>query len=410
MRRAISLAGLLLLGVLVSCSLFLDTGSLQGGGAGGTSTSGVGGTGGSTGGGLVDAGDGGPMGVPLMDLASALAHAVCENLKACYVSAAEVVIHDEDCDKLFTSVIAGQIVAPVQKSVMRGNIGYDPREAAVCVMNLIEGTQRMPPKCDDFNAVVEDCKRMLTNLSAVGRPCRHRFECRQGLFCDGSAGCPGTCKAFAQMGAMCAVDGDCDPSQGLYCQKMADAGDSDGGIGMCQTFVPINADCVQNRDQCVPGGLCIEKKCRRLSDLFTLAETFACYTNGLLCQRDLDCEFNGLPFLSAGTCVKEKRPLDACKLALPDECPKDTYCSANAFNVAGQCLGTPVENQQCATAFEQNIGVAAPCKAGLTCVNGICKPTRQLGEPCEVNTQCYSGACTAPPGGGTGMCVPPGCP
>jgi hypothetical protein len=347
------------------------------------------------------------MPIPLKDVAAALAHAVCENLKACYVSATEVFVHDEDCDKLFTSIIAGQIVAPVEISVARGTIGYLPREAAVCVSNLLEGTQRMPPQCGDFNAVVEDCKRMLSGLGIVGRPCRHRFECRQGLLCDTTAGCPGTCKPFAQMGAPCAVDGDCDPSKGLYCQKMPDAGD--GGLGACQPFVPINADCVQNRDQCVPGGLCIEKKCRRVSDLFTLAENLACYTNGLLCERNLDCEFNGLPFLSAGTCVKEKVPLDMCKIALPDECPKDTYCSAGAFN-GGQCVATPVENQKCAADFEQSVGLAAPCKAGLTCVNGICKPARQLGEPCEVNTQCYSGACMPPAAGGAAVCVPPGCP
>src|SRR5262249_52375773 len=152
----------------------------------------------------------------------------------------------------------------------------------------------------------------------------------------------------------------------------------------CQPFVAVNADCVQGQS-CVPGALCLDKKCRRVSDLFTAAEGFACYTTGSLCQRGLDCEFNGLPFLSAGTCVQEKHPLDACKLALPDECPKDTYCSANGFNTGGKCLATPIENMPCATDFEQTIGTAAPCKAGHTCVNGICKPTRQLNEPCEIN-------------------------
>jgi Dickkopf N-terminal cysteine-rich region len=408
MRRAFSLAGLLLLGVTLSCSLLLDTGSLQGSGkssgAGGAATSGAGGSAG-TGGGIDDAGDG-PAGIPLNGLSTALAHAVCENLKACYVSALEIVIHDEDCESFFTSVITGQIVAPIQESVLRGLVGYNPRDAAACVANLVAATQMMPPACAEFNKVVEDCKSMLTKLAPAGRACRNRFECAAGLTCDSATNCPGTCKPFAATGAMCLVDGDCNPLEGLYCQKVADAGE--GAPGTCQTFVPINGDCV-DRDQCVPGALCIEKKCRRLSDLFTAAETFTCYTSGSLCQRGLDCEFMGLPLLSQGTCVKEKNPLDPCKLALPDECPKNTYCSANGFNAGGQCLATPVENQPCGTDFEQSVGIAAPCKAGLTCVKGICKPMRQLGQPCETNAQCYSSACQGPDGG-VGMCVPLGCP
>jgi hypothetical protein len=409
MRRAFWLAGLLLLGVSTSCSLLLDYGSLQGGGAsaGAGGAAGSGGSTGGSGGDTADAGDAGPTNIPLAELAPALAHAVCENLKTCYVSAIEIIIHDEDCESLFTSIITGQIVAPVQQSIMRGSIGYDPHEAEVCVANLVAGTHQSTPVCGDFNAIVEDCKRMLTNLAAAGRPCHQRFDCRKGLFCDSTAGCPGTCKAFAQMGAMCVVDGDCDPTLGLYCQKLADAGE--GGPGTCQTFVPIDGDC-QSRDKCVPGALCVGQKCRRLSDLFTLAEGFACYTSGALCNGGLDCEFSGLPFLSMGTCVMEKQALDACKLALPDECPKGTYCSANGFNTAGQCVGTPDANQKCAADFEQTIGTAAPCKAGFTCVNGICKTSRQLGEPCEINAQCYSGSCLPPPDGGPTTCVPLGCP
>jgi hypothetical protein len=268
-------------------------------------------------------------------------------------------------------------------------------------MKLVDGTHQSPPSCGDFNAIVEGCKSMLGKLHGAGQPCGHRYECAAGFMCD-NANCPGMCKRFAQVGAMCMADADCDPQASLYCHKSPDAGAA--GPGLCQPLVAANADCGQG-DNCVPGALCIVGKCRRVSDLFIVAETFGCYSNGFLCQRGLDCEFNGLPFLSMGTCVNEKQPLDACKIALPDECPKDTYCSSNAFNAGGKCLATPVENQQCASDFEQNIGVAAPCKATLSCVNGICKPMRRLGEPCEVHTQCYSGAC-----GPSSLCVPPSCP
>jgi hypothetical protein len=409
MRRAFSLVGLVLLGVTVSCSLLLDYGSLQGGtstGAGGAATGG--GAGGTTGGGGGTDGDASTPSVPLPDLAGALARAICDNLDACYGSAIELFVHDDDCKTLFTNIIAGQIVAPIEQSVARGIVGYDPRQAAACVMNLVDDTHKTPPVCANLSALGEDCKRMLSNLASAGRPCRHRFECKEGLVCDDTVGCPGTCKPFAQVGAPCAADDDCDPSKRLFCQKSADAGPDVPAAGTCQPFVALNGDC-SDRDRCEPGAFCLDRKCKRVSDVLTLAETFTCYSNSLLCQKGLDCEFNGLPFLSMGTCVKEKQPLDVCKVALPDECPKDTYCSANGFNGGGQCVGTPVENQKCATDFEQSIGLAAPCKAGLVCVNGICKPSRQLGEPCETNAQCYSMACLAPDGG-TGICRPLGCP
>jgi hypothetical protein len=346
-------------------------------------------------------------------LAPALAQAFCDNLNACYVSAKEIVIHDEDCADLFTKILTGTVVAPVQESINGGRVGYNPAEAAVCVAKLTQGTLRSPPECGDFNATVEDCKLMLTKLAGEGRPCRNRFECAKGFFCDSSASCPGTCKPFAQMGALCAVNDDCDPVAGLYCQKAPDAGaDVSGAVkGTCQPFVAVNADCMQNRDECVPGALCIDKKCRRGSELFTLAETFNCFTNGLLCQRDLHCEFAGIPLLSMGTCVKEKQPLDPCKLSLPSECPPNYYCSANGLNLTpGKCLVSPVENQKCATEAEQASGLSAPCHSGLTCVNGICKTTRQLGESCEINAQCYSGTCRPPEDGGAAVCAPAGCP
>src|SRR5262249_52030232 len=160
---------------------------------------------------------------------------------------------------------------------------------------------------------------------------------------------------FAQVGEKCAADADCDPTADLYCYKNPDAGME--GAGNCQPRIAANSNCGQN-ENCVSGALCITGKCRRVSDLLTLAESLGCFSNGFLCNRGLDCEFNGLPFFSMGTCVKEKNALDPCKIALPDECPKDTYCSANIANAGGQCLTTPVENQKCASDFEQAVGVA----------------------------------------------------
>jgi hypothetical protein len=272
---------------LASCSLLLDFDSLGGGASphpfspdggggrdGGFETGGTPDTGGSEPDAEAEAATEAAAGIPLVALAPALAQALCANITKCYVSASKVLIHDEDCDAFFTNVLLASVIAPVQQSLARGPITYDAAKAAECVAKLTAGTEQSPPRCDQFNAIIEDCKSLLGGLAALDQPCHHRFECDRGLFCD-TASCPGTCKRFAQKDAGCVQDADCDPQQGLYCGKNDADGGTDAGLpGTCQPFVPINADCGGPRDQCAPGALCIEKKCRLVSDIFTLSDTF----------------------------------------------------------------------------------------------------------------------------------------
>jgi hypothetical protein len=402
----------------VSCGFTLDFDALQkvkpdasvvpgaGGTAGGNGTAGTAGI----------AGAGGAAGVPLDQLASALATAACANINACYVSAVRVLIHDEDCQTLFTNQIEETTVVPIRQSVDRGTITYDPAAAAECVANLVRGTQQSPPECANVNALLENCKLALGNLAAADQPCGQSVECKSGLLCGLNSGCPGTCRPFAPTGAACQRDAECDPTQGLYCRQLAadggapDAGTTDAGTpGTCQPYVPLGDTCAQ-QDKCVPGGFCVNGTCRRISDLFTLADGFDCYYNNLLCRAGLACEFTGLPLvplLSTATCVGENQPLGSCRVALPGECPKDYYCNATLLSLVGQCVATPTENQACASALEQPV-ISAPCHAGLACVNGICKSMRHLGEVCAADAQCYSGACRPESEAGL-VCVTPGC-
>jgi hypothetical protein len=357
-------------------------------------------------------------------LAPRLAQAVCTNLTACYSSLTELFVHDQDCEVHFTNALADQTVAPIRRSVTRGTITYDPAAAAGCVRDLSRGAELSPPDCANINLAIENCKRAFGNLAAQGEPCQQRFDCQHGLACDLRNSCPGTCRPLAQKDERCLENGDCDPDQQLYCQKLAnnpdagapasDAGSGQGGSdagtapGTCQPYLGINQRCVENQDECVPGALCIGAICRRVTDVFTLSEGLNCYGNGLLCNPGLSCEFSWIPRFSAAQCVAEKQLLDPCKLGFPSECPPRSYCTSDAFNSGGQCVATPGENQPCAAAPEQTSGVSAACLPGLTCLSGICRPLQNLDQPCEAPSQCYSGLCQAGPGGGL-VCVPPGC-
>ena len=412
MRRMFFVATGLIVASGAACSFLLDFDELQqrppDAGLAGSSATGGADSGGSAG--SNSGGSGGmPEGIPLDALAPAMAQAVCANITACYKSAADLLIHDEDCETLFTKVLSQQTVAPIQTSVEQGTLTYDPLAGAACFATLVEGTTKMPPDCSDFNAIIEDCKIAFTGLAALDGACNHRFECDKGLFCDLESGCPGTCRRFAEAGATCLDGNDCDPLQGLYCRKVRDpdAGTTDAGAAMtgtCSEYLALGAACAANDDQCVPGAFCIGGTCRRVSNVFTLPEGERCYTSGFLCDEGLACEFGGIPFLSDGTCVAERPSPEACTLALPGACTKGNYCSASGFSFSGTCLAAPVENQACASATEQNAGLSAPCAATLACVNGLCKPMRDLGQACEAHNQCYSGACF------DAVCVPPACP
>jgi hypothetical protein len=428
LKRWPRLLGVALVPVFGSCAFILDFDELQhsgddasagsGGaagdlGSGGVATGGTSGNAGTAGAGGA-AGDGGPLGVPLSEFARRLAEAVCEGLDVCVGPAIELVIFGEDCVEFFSAALADGYVAPIAASVQSGDITYDPLGGAACIQTLLNAAQQEPPQCADFNAMIEDCKSSLGGLSDLNQPCGHRYECARGLRCDVSSGCPGVCQPFAQLGELCSVDAECDPTRGLYCRTVVDAdgGVGDGGTRTCSEFVPLASACNTDQDKCEPGGLCMNRQCRRIADAFTARLGFDCYNSGSLCEPGLSCEFSGLPFnpLQQALCVAEKNGLETCKIAFPDECPAGHYCSANFLNAGGQCLALPgSENQPCAAHFAQSVGLAPPCAASLVCVAGICKPRRRLGESCDIHGQCYSSACRPASDGGS-TCVAQGCP
>src|SRR5262249_26996636 len=121
-------------------------------------------------------------GVPLNQLASSLATALCADLTACYSSAIKLVIHDEDCVQYFTKTLTDTTVATIQSSVdaTPARLSYDPSKAAQCIMALTAASQQSTPSCADVGAMIEGCKSALTGAGAPGAPCNNLYECQAG--------------------------------------------------------------------------------------------------------------------------------------------------------------------------------------------------------------------------------------
>lgn len=401
--------GSALFGLATSCAFLLDFDELQSDGtdaaAGGSST---GGTAGSSSGGSSGSGTGGVSGaagsggvpdqIPLDALAEAITATSCQLFSNCYGPAVEVVSQGIPCEQYFLPFLADSVLAPILQSVNDGVITYDPSAGAACVKSIFDAANSDPPACANFDKLVESCKSAFGGLSQVNQPCDHRFECDTGMYCD-LASCPtATCKELGAVGSTCVTNAACNPVEDLYCKIP-----SGQTTGTCEKYIMSDAACGLG-DTCQPGTYCLESKCARIAKLFTLDEPQTCYSNSLLCNPGLACEFNNLPFLSAGTCKAAKNPAQACHIALPEECPTGHYCTSSLLNEQGTCQILPAETETCAKSGVQTIGLRGPCQPGLACVNDVCAPYATLGQPCSGHAQCYSGACVQ------SKCVPPTCP
>jgi|GEM_PF-5427815 len=394
-----------------SCSLLLDTDALQkgtgygevadagggesagsgGGDTGGAAGSDAGGSGGSATGGSAG-GDAGA-GLPIGEFGQALAHAICVNLVACGGPLAEFAYHEEDCDAYLAAVLDDTTVGAIRRSVDQGKLTYDAAKAATCVQHLLEGGTQSPPRCADLAKGLEECRDALGGRSGPGGACSSYYDCESGHYCDVETSCPGICRAFVQFGGTCTKPEQCGPDLTCVTGLVGD--------GTCQSYTPSYGDCGDSKPPCVPGDYCFDKKCLPVRDAFTVKSGFACYKNGLLCENGLSCMFEGLPFLSAATCMAPLGAGDTCGVGVPEACATGLYCSYGSADP--KCLALPTENQACAKATVQTFGISPACAAGLACVHDICLPRRRLAEACSGDTQCYSGYC-AGADAGTGQC------
>ncbi len=222
-----------------SCSFILDFDGLAGGPDQDSGLGGAAGTGGAEAG--ADAASEAKPGVPLGQVSTVVAGALCDKMLECFGAAAmKLVFFDEDCNTLLEKTLDNGVVQNIEQSIKDGTISYVPEEAPACVQAFKNLT------CDQVSIEFPSaCKAALSGLKQTNQPCKHSLECADGLYCNLNQ-CPGSvCKPYVLAGATCTDVDVCEA--GTSCFQ-----------GKCTALGKQGAPCgggVEN--DCVVGLLCI---------------------------------------------------------------------------------------------------------------------------------------------------------
>lgn len=388
MRWSTALFGLFVGTATASCSFLLDFEELQ---AEGPAASG--GAGGS---------DAAPE-IPLDQIASKFAEALCKRVDRCLGVLASAALGDEVCQEYFEKSL-GQSVFAGLANLKPERFVYHPDKAPACIAAVEQA------ECSSFFPIPEACDAALDGLVPEGGDCTHPAECGRGFYCDaGPSVCPGKCKPRPKAGQPC-VNRVC--AEGLQCEDLADAVVPDKVNPTCMAPAGDQAQCQGGKfascrldmtclgdDSTTPG------KCYLISKLFVVTQGLVCnWKQGSLCGGNLHCALTDGNTLD-GTCEKPAASGGPCTLSLPDMCPAGEYCNVTA-GLKGLCEGLPVEGQNCAA-----IPIKALCKKGFRCIGrdpkaplatpGTCGGINGLTDSCTDDELCYSGYCD------NNQCKPP---
>jgi hypothetical protein len=116
----------------------------------------------------------------------------------------------------------------------------------------------------------------------------------------------------------------------------------------------------------------------------------------------------------AGNCNVAFLP-PACRSCVASQCASEcSDCRANPQCVAmlsclNDCAGTETCLADCQAEHEGGVddfyGVYADDACAFTTCGSVCSPAREVGEPCNVNSQCASAGCTFEGGWCTDVCT-----
>lgn len=323
-----------------------------------------------------------------------MAEATCDALAECLgPGGMAFVFSDEDCVDLFTRSYDDSIRVPFEDSVGAGRAAYHADLMPACVAAY----ESMA--CDETDTFPEVCQDALEGLVPASGECASSWECEGSLYCATDQGCPGTCQAPLEAGQACEETDVC--AAGLACFA-----------GKCEPKQKQNEDCGELFPPCEPGLLCLgEDKakvtpgtCVAVVDAFVKAQGTPCDLATLaFCKPGLHCAFDNVLNLAAvkGNCVVPSPIGGDCKTSLPDPCPVGAYCRASWIATTGICALLPGDGEPCATGWV----LKNPCQPYHRCIETgpatkVCKAMAYLGEPCEDDAMCYTGACDS-------VCVPP---
>lgn len=239
----------------------------------------------------VDAGEPDPLAVRLCNVL----HMLPEKRKA------------QCCGIPAAATLAGECTRTLSITLRDKAATLDPAAVDRCA----EEVSRQLEGCDWITGLTpsapQGCRRLIHGQLQAGAHCRSSLECRDGLFCRGSAPTTlGVCTEPGAVGATCAgtmdtletytkqVDSDTyHPPCGGFCRG-----------GRCAAFVALGGDCHSSK-QCAPGRHCVSGHC---TDEAPPKIGKAC--SGSFCEAGAVC--------LAGQCTSPKKAGEPC--THPFEC------------------------------------------------------------------------------------------
>ncbi|MBP7125938.1 hypothetical protein KBD49_06200 [Myxococcota bacterium] len=299
------------------------------------------------------------------------------------------------CREELADECPGALLATVRD---QGGVGFDGGAARDCLEALSslacgEWWTAFREGRDPFPA----CREVLRGLRGFEGPCSFPFECPSGGWCDLSA-CPGTCRAFAEVGGACGIDRPCDPLKALcregVCVVLPGIEEAcpegvcawplrcDGGT--CRSPVGPGEACLVAAGDCLAGMVCRgqEPGSGRCGPPAGPQEP---------CFRTVECadpEGRTPLVCMSGRCIEAPGPGEPCP---------DLACSGAWCDLGGEvplCKALPGDQETCLDGLR--------CAEGLWCRQGRCTPRLGDGSPCDGPWQCESGRCVA------GTCRSPG--
>jgi hypothetical protein len=323
---------------------------------------------------------GNPKGAPDPDtIRASLAAAICDALQACVGTAAlPVLTAREDCKSYYTTALTEDDLGGLDQAIASGSIAIDPDQLEACyhdtkALGCKVQTDRLPTSCD----------MAIQGKRAAGESCRLNAECGSGQFCPITAGCPRTCQKAKATGDKCSRDDEC--QRGLLCMSGAcgaPAADNAACGGIANTPCILGDSCAGGTDT-MPGS-CSRDATIQVGDVNASCNP----STGPWCRDGLSCAYDG----AAGfKCVAPANKGAMCRMALPSQCPNDSYCNAADPISMGTCTALPGDGQPCTA--------ANACAPGHLCIvanasaAGVCHRWLKLGDACTDSNLCRSGSC-----------------
>jgi hypothetical protein len=345
--------------------------------AGSSGSAGAAGRGEAGGGEAGGAGDGEPTrATDSAAIAASLADAICDALRGCVGPAKLAALTArEDCVARFGASLAQDDFGSLAASVEAGSVVIDETQLASCYDDTRELGCEIVAK-----RLPASCQVALAGQRAAGESCTLNSDCSADLFCPIGAQCPRACESTRAAGDACLRDDEC--RSGLICNAQLCSEPARVGeecAGSSGAVCALGLSCVGSTDT-APG------MCQTNASVQVGALGAVCSPGGALCREGLSCAFDSG---STFKCVAAAAEGASCKLALPSQCPSDTYCSATDVTTMGKCLDLPVEGEACVLGDD--------CAPGHLCVTqssaSTCRRLGNLGDACLADPLCRSGAC-----------------